>query len=74
MFYSAVLRRFIDVDTFVNTLSSTIPIALSRVEEVADANGCSAPSKGDVVLLTAAGICMTRKPDHMTQGYAAIEW
>ncbi len=68
------LRFLNNLDTFGNTLSSTIPIALSRVEEVADANDCSAPSKGDVVLLTAAGICMTRKPDHMTQGYAAIEW
>lgn len=67
--------RFLsNLESFGNTLSSTIPIALSRIDEVSEANGCSPPSKGDIVLLTAAGICMTRKADHMTQGFAALEW
>lgn len=59
---------------FGNTLSSTIPTALARIEEVCRHNEVSAPRPGDTVLLTAAGICMAKRSDHMTQGYAALAW
>lgn len=57
-----------------NTLSSTIPTVLSRIDEVTACNEASVPQEGDKVLLTAAGICMSNRSDHMTQGYAALEW
>ncbi len=59
---------------FGNTLSSTIPTVLARIEDVAARNDIPAPKSGDALLLTAAGICMSQRADHMTQGYAAIEW
>ena len=59
---------------FGNTLSSTIPTVLSRMEEVTLCNERPTPETGDVLLLPAAGICMERRDDHMTQGYAAISW
>lgn len=59
---------------FGNTLSATIPTVLARIEDVADRNKIAAPAPGDAVLLTAAGISMGQRADHMTQGYAAIRW
>lgn len=59
---------------FGNTLSSTIPTALSRIDEVTLRNEIEAPMEGDPVLLTAAGICMAKRADHMTQGFAALRW
>ena len=67
--------RFVNnLPDFGNTLSSTIPTVLARIEEVAEQNEIAVPNAGDPLLLTAAGICMSRRADHMTQGYAAIEW
>ncbi len=59
---------------FGNTLSSTIPLALSRIDEVAACNEIEPLQPGDAVLLTAAGICMQQRADHMTQGFAALKW
>lgn len=59
---------------FGNTLSSTIPIALSRIDEVTSCNEIESLRSGDTVLLTAAGICMQQRADHMTQGFAALKW
>ena len=57
-----------------NTLSSSIPTVLSRMEHVAACNEVDGPAPGDKVLLAAAGICMAKHRDHMTQGFATLEW
>lgn len=68
------IRFLNNLPDFGNTLSSTIPTALARIEDVSRNNEVNAPQPGDTILLTAAGICMTQRSDHMTQGYAALAW
>ncbi|QDT95164.1 beta-ketoacyl-[acyl-carrier-protein] synthase family protein [Gimesia aquarii] len=57
-----------------NSISSTIPTILARLEEVVYANGYAPVNDGDVILLPAAGICMNRLTDSMCIGRAAIQW
>lgn len=57
-----------------NSISSTIPTVLSHLEAILDRSGCTSISKGDYVLLPAAGICMDMKATHLSQGWAVLEW
>lgn len=57
-----------------NSISSTIPTILTRLEEVVETNGHSPANDGDVILLPAAGICMNRLEDVMCIGRAALKW
>ncbi len=57
-----------------NSISSTIPTILARLEEVVYANGYAPMNEGDIILLPAAGICMNRLEDAMCFGRAALKW
>jgi 3-oxoacyl-[acyl-carrier-protein] synthase III len=60
--------------SYGNTISSSIPTILSRLDEVLAANGCDLPAPGDHVILLAAGICMKEISNHMTAGHACLQW
>lgn len=57
-----------------NSISSTIPTILARLEEVVCTNGYAPVDQGDIILLPAAGICMNHLEDSMCSGRAAIRW
>jgi len=57
-----------------NSISSTIPTILARLEEVVFTNGYAPVDQGDIILLPAAGICMNHLNDSMCSGRAAIRW
>ncbi|MFK7818404.1 MAG: 3-oxoacyl-[acyl-carrier-protein] synthase III C-terminal domain-containing protein [Planctomycetaceae bacterium] len=67
--------RFVNnLPGFGNMLSSAIPVALSKIDEVAECNDINTFKSGDLVVLTAAGICMPKRADHMMQGFATLAW
>ncbi|QDU40038.1 3-oxoacyl-[acyl-carrier-protein] synthase 3 [Maioricimonas rarisocia] len=57
-----------------NSISSSIPTVLARINDVLVDQGSDRLSEGDLLLLPAAGICMETRADHLTQGWAVIEW
>ncbi len=59
---------------FGNTISSSVPTILSRLPEVLTANNCEPLRDGDHLILLAAGICMEEISDHMSAGYACLQW
>jgi 3-oxoacyl-[acyl-carrier-protein] synthase III len=68
------LRFVNNLPGFGNMLSSAIPVALSKIDEVADCNEIEPIRSGDIVILTAAGICMAKRADHMMRGFATLAW
>tara|TARA_R110002095_G_scaffold23227_2_gene24708 strand:+ start:1943 stop:3046 length:1104 start_codon:yes stop_codon:yes gene_type:complete len=63
-----------NLPNYGNSISSTIPTILARLDEVVCENGYAPVNDGDVILLPAAGICMNRLKDSMCIGRAAIQW
>lgn len=57
-----------------NSISSSIPTVLARIDDILVDQGSDPLQKGDLLLLPAAGICMQNRADHLTQGWAVIEW
>ena len=57
-----------------NMISAGIPLILSRLPEVLEANGRKPPESGDMVILLGAGICMEDIAEQMTAGCACLEW
>jgi 3-oxoacyl-[acyl-carrier-protein] synthase III len=63
-----------NLERHANSISSTIPTVLAHLDEVL-ADQHEPPARpGDLIILPAAGICMTAKPTHLAQGWAVLEW
>ncbi len=63
-----------NLERYANSISSTIPTVLAHLDEVLAEQGQSPAEKGDLIVLPAAGICMTSKPTNLAQGWAVLEW
>jgi len=63
-----------NLPNYGNSISSTIPTILARLDEVVENNDHAPVSPGDLILLPAAGICMDRLTDSMSIGRAALRW
>lgn len=57
-----------------NTISSTVPTLVSRLDDVLASNGLSPVKAGDQIILLAAGICMREISNHMSAGHACLTW
>ena len=57
-----------------NTISSTVPTLVSRLDEVLAANELAPIEAGDQLVLLAAGICMKEICNHMSAGHACLTW
>lgn len=57
-----------------NTISSTVPTLVSRLDEVLAANKLAPVEAGDQLVLLAAGICMKEICNHMSAGHACLTW
>lgn len=63
--------RFVDgMEGMGNTISTTIPSTLARIDSLTD----PPPQSGDIVLFPAAGICVEHPGTRMKQGFGAMEW
>ena len=63
-----------NLPNYGNSISSTIPAILARLDEVVENNDHAPVNPGDLILLPAAGICMDRLTDSMCIGRAALRW
>ena len=63
-----------NLERYANSISSTIPTVLAHLDEVLAEQGQPPAQKGDLIVLPAAGICMTSKPTNLAQGWAVLEW
>lgn len=63
-----------NLPNYGNSISSTIPTILARLNEVVEENGYSPVEPGALILLPAAGICMDHLTDSMCIGRAALKW
>lgn len=63
-----------NLEHFGNTISSSVPTLLSRIDEVLARNDSKPLNDGDHVILLAAGICMPRMSDCMSAGHACFRW
>ncbi|MCA9082999.1 MAG: hypothetical protein KDA81_03040 [Planctomycetaceae bacterium] len=63
-----------NLESYGNTISSSVPTLLSRLHEVLNHNGLPAICEGDHVILLAAGICMSDIADQMSAGHACLTW
>ena len=57
-----------------NTISSSVPTLMSRLDEVLGRNELRPLREGDHLILLAAGICMEQIDDFMSAGHACIRW
>ena len=63
-----------NLEFYGNTISSSVPTLISRMDEVLRRNGLQPMQDGDHVILLAAGICMTEIENHMSAGHACLTW
>ena len=63
-----------NLEFYGNTISSSVPTLLSRMNQVVRDNDLPALREGDTVILLAAGICMTEIANHMSAGHACLTW
>ncbi|MCA9048979.1 MAG: hypothetical protein KDA89_09650 [Planctomycetaceae bacterium] len=63
-----------NLEFYGNTISSTVPTLLSRLDEILLSNRLAELVPGDHIILLAAGICMERIADHMSAGFACLSW
>ena len=63
-----------NLEFYGNTISSSVPTLVSRMDEVLKRNGLLPLRDGDHVIMLAAGICMDEIADHMAAGYACLRW
>ncbi len=63
-----------NLDQYGNTISSSVPTVLSRLPQVLAANDLPPIQQDDHLILLAAGICMTEIDNHMSAGYACLQW
>lgn len=60
--------------SYGNTISSTVPTLVSRLDEVLTTNQLAPIQPGDQLILLAAGICMKEICNHMSAGHACLTW
>lgn len=63
-----------NLNDFGNTISATVPTMLSRLDRVLAENELQPLRPGDHLVLLAAGICMREIRNHMSAGYATMQW
>lgn len=63
-----------NLEFYGNTISSSVPTLVSRMDEVLQANELQPLKDGDHVILLAAGICMNEINNHMSAGHACLKW
>jgi len=63
-----------NLEFYGNTISSSVPTLVSRMDEVLQRNQLEPLRDGDHVILLAAGICMNEIADHMSAGHACLKW
>ena len=63
-----------NLEFYGNTISSSVPTLVSRLDEVMARNELAALRDGDHLILLAAGICMNEISDHMSAGHACLKW
>ncbi len=63
-----------NLEFYGNTISSSVPTLVSRLDEVMARNELAPLRNGDHLILLAAGICMNEISDHMSAGHACLRW
>ena len=63
-----------NLESYGNTISSSVPTIVSRLDEVLSHNSLEPLSDNDHVILLAAGICMNEIDNHMSAGHACLQW
>lgn len=63
-----------NLEHYGNTISSSVPTLVSRVDQVMQDNNLRPLQEGDAVILLAAGICMNEIENHMSAGHACLTW
>jgi len=63
-----------NLEFYGNTISSSVPTLVSRLDEVMARNELAPLRDGDHLILLAAGICMNEINDHMSAGHACLKW
>lgn len=63
-----------NLEFFGNTISSSVPTLVSRLDEVLTRNKLAPLKDGDHLILLAAGICMAEIADHMSAGHVCLQW
>lgn len=63
-----------NLEHYGNTISSSVPTLLSRLDEVLQRNRLEPLLDGDHLILLAAGICMNEISNHMSAGHACTRW
>ena len=63
-----------NLEFYGNTISSSVPTLVSRLDEVLERNKIEPLEDGDHLILLAAGICMTEIANHMSAGHACLKW
>lgn len=63
-----------NLEYYGNTISSSVPTLVSRLDQVMQDNNLRPLQEGDDVVLLAAGICMNEIENHMSAGHACLTW
>ncbi|MCP4787843.1 MAG: hypothetical protein GY903_02305 [Fuerstiella sp.] len=63
-----------NLESYGNTISSSVPTLISRMEEVLVLNKLEPLRDNDHIILLAAGICMTDIADQMSAGHTCLQW
>jgi len=63
-----------NLESYGNTISSSVPTLVSRMDEVLTRNKLAPLRDNDHVILLAAGICMTNIADRMSAGHTCLQW
>lgn len=63
-----------NLEGYGNTISSSVPTLVSRLDQVMQDNKLLPLQEGDAVILLAAGICMNEIDNHMSAGHACLTW
>ncbi|MDG1894122.1 MAG: 3-oxoacyl-[acyl-carrier-protein] synthase III C-terminal domain-containing protein [Fuerstiella sp.] len=77
---AAAVMEFPDVEflnnleSYGNTISSSVPTLMSRIDEVLALNKIEPLRDNDHIILLAAGICMTDIADRMAAGHTCLQW
>ncbi|HIK95089.1 MAG TPA: hypothetical protein EYG03_24360 [Planctomycetes bacterium] len=63
-----------NLESYGNTISSSVPTLMSRMDEVLALNKLEPLRENDHIILLAAGICMTDIADRMSAGHTCLQW
>ncbi|MEZ6127730.1 MAG: hypothetical protein R3C59_03550 [Planctomycetaceae bacterium] len=63
-----------NLESYGNTISSSVPTLVARLDEVLEHNQLPPLRDGDHLILLAAGICMDEMANHMSAGHTCLRW